>query len=345
MCRANQGFLASISQSANTSRGILPRRKLGLGAVGKDGRRRRAVRGRLGLVRVEDDDLFLPFARGLEPDLGEEDGHARPALLRPTLRPHAHERQGDRLRDGRRLLALQGPEEVDLRRTEIAAAGGEQLPDEPVVGHVLLERGPNPAVVRLGAVGPEVDREFGLDPQQVAPLHRPVVGELRPLEQAVDQHGTLVGGLVVQKALRLLGRGQRADGVEIDPPEENRIGTQVGRLDFQLLQLGEHQLVDLALRSQGRRDFEGIRLLQRIRRTLPCRAEPESSSGLGVFGAGGPGFWSSRTAKVRWSLSGCGPAASTLTITRYVPGLCVSAVGQQNSPVFLIDRRLGRGIA
>ena len=154
--------------------------------------------------------------------------------------------------------------EVDLRRPEIAAAGGEQLADEPVVGHVLLERGPNPAVVRLGGIGPEVDREFGLDPQQVGPLHRPVVGKLRTLQQAIDQHRALVGGLVVQKTLRLVRRGQRADRVEIDPPYESSIGTQLGRLDFQLFQLVEHELVDLALGRESRLDFEGIGLLQRI---------------------------------------------------------------------------------
>ena len=50
----------------------------------------------------------------------------------------------------------------------------------------------NPAVIGLRRVGPEVDGKLRLDPQQVAPLHGPVVGELVALQQAVDQGAALV---------------------------------------------------------------------------------------------------------------------------------------------------------
>ena len=46
-------------------------------------------------------------------------------------------RQGHGLGDGLRLPALDGAIEVDRRHAEIAAAGGEQLAHELVVGHVL----------------------------------------------------------------------------------------------------------------------------------------------------------------------------------------------------------------
>ena len=48
----------------------------------------------------------------------------------PLFGPRAHERQGHGLGDARRLLALHGAVEIDLRHAEVAAAGGEHLADE-----------------------------------------------------------------------------------------------------------------------------------------------------------------------------------------------------------------------
>ena len=107
--------------------------------------------------------------------------------------------------------------------------------------------GADPAVIGLRRVGPEVDRELRLDPQQVAPLHRPVVGELLALEQPVDQGARLSGSVSGRNCPGLLGRGQRADHVQIGPPDEHRVRAEVGRLDAQLLQLAEDQLIDPAL--------------------------------------------------------------------------------------------------
>ena len=108
-------------------------------------------------------------------------------FVRPGVGPRAHERQGHGGGDAFRRPVLDGAVEVDRADAEIAAAGGEQLPDELVVGLVLGDRGPDPAVIGLGRIGPEIDGEFRLDPQNVAPLHGPVVGEFIPFQQAVDQ--------------------------------------------------------------------------------------------------------------------------------------------------------------
>jgi hypothetical protein len=43
---------------------------------------------------------------------------------------------------------------------------------------------------------------------------------------------------------RLLGGGQRADDIQVDAPDEHAVGAHVGRLNAQLCQLGENQLVD-----------------------------------------------------------------------------------------------------
>ena len=200
MFRVNQGFLGLTSQSANASRGSSPGASWTGAAVGK-GRRPERFDARLtaGLLEIEQDDLFLPFDRGLVRDLRKEGGHARPALLRPALRPHSHERQRHGLGDGLRLAALHGAVEVHLRVAEVAAAAGEHFADETVVRHVLLDGRANPAVIGLHRVGPEFDGELGLDPQQVAPLHGPVVGELVSLQQAIDQLAAFVGIRILQE--------------------------------------------------------------------------------------------------------------------------------------------------
>ncbi len=94
---------------------ILVRGDAGRRAVGKNGRRRRPAGSRFVLAGVEEDDLFLPFARGLVADLGEEGRHGGQPLLGPVLGPSSHEGQRHGLCDGLRLLALDGAVEVDLR--------------------------------------------------------------------------------------------------------------------------------------------------------------------------------------------------------------------------------------
>ncbi len=91
------------------------------------------------------------------------------------------------MRDARRFPALAGAVEVDLRHAEIAAALGEQFPHELVVRLVLFDRRADPTVIGLRRQRPKLDGKLGLDTQHVAPLHRPVVGELFPLQQTVDQ--------------------------------------------------------------------------------------------------------------------------------------------------------------
>ena len=65
----------------------------------------------------------------------------------------------------------------------------------------------NPVVIRLRRVGPEIDGKLRLDPQQVAPLHRPVIRELVALQQPVDQQRALVRVAVQDET-----RGLRAVG-------------------------------------------------------------------------------------------------------------------------------------
>ena len=224
MLRVNQGFFGRDQPIGEDLARIPVRRQLDLGSVREDGRQRlarrsargcarrvgRAVGGRLrsrrsrpararccparllALERIPEDVLLLPLAGGLVADLREEDRHARQPVLRPGLGPRSHERQGHGAGDAFRRPVLDGAVEVDRADAEIAAAGGEHLPDELVVRLVLGDRRPDPAVIGLRRIGPEIDGELGLDPQDVAPLHRPVIGELIPLQQAIDQEPALV---------------------------------------------------------------------------------------------------------------------------------------------------------
>ncbi len=210
-----------------------------------------------GLLEIELDDLFLPFDGGLIGDLREEGGHARPALFGPAFRPHSHEAKRHGLGDGLRLAALHGAVEVHLRVAEIAAAGREHLADEPVVRHVLLDARANPAVIGLHRVGPELDGELRLDPQQVAPLHRPVVGELVSLQETIDELAAFVAVRILQELPGLFGRRQGADHVEVDPAHEDAVGTDSGGRDAQLLQPAEDQLVDPALGNRIGVAFKG----------------------------------------------------------------------------------------
>ena len=103
MLRVNQGFFGAISQSAKTSRGSWSAESLHRGSVGKRRHCHRVGRGRVGRGGIEEDDLLLPLAGGLVADLREERRHAGQLIVRPLLRPRAHERQRHGLGDAARL--------------------------------------------------------------------------------------------------------------------------------------------------------------------------------------------------------------------------------------------------
>ena len=122
-------------------------------------------------------------------------------------------------------------------------------------------------VIGLGGVGPEIDGELGLDAQQVAPLHGPVVGELGAFEQAIDEGGALVRGRGrARNCDGFLRGGQGADDVEVDAAEEDGVGGEVGGLDVEALQAGEDAGVDGGLRGQ-----RGGALVGRIEGSLGAR--------------------------------------------------------------------------
>ena len=66
----------------------------------------------------------------------------------------------------------------------------------------------DPVMVGLRRVRPQVHGEFGLDPQDVAPFHRPIVREFIAREKRVDQRRPFVGTAVGQERIHFAWLGQ-----------------------------------------------------------------------------------------------------------------------------------------
>ena len=116
-------------------------------------------------------------------------------------------------------------------------------------------------VIDLRGIGPEVHGKLRLDAQHVSPLHRPVISELGPLQEAVNQEAALVLGVrVLDEVLGLLCGRHCAKYVNVSATDEHRVGAQDG-LDVQLGQLCEDKLVNLAGGYWGCGALEDIRAL------------------------------------------------------------------------------------
>ncbi len=99
-------------------------------------------------------------------------------------------------------------------------------------------------MIFLRRVGPEIHGELRLHSQKVAPFHRPVIRKLIAFEQAIDEDAPLAGILIAQELLCFLRRWQRADDIQISPPDKRGIGAGIGRRDFEALELRENEFVD-----------------------------------------------------------------------------------------------------
>ena len=173
---------------------ILLRRQLDLGSI----RKLRLYWSR-GLAEIIEDNFLCPLRRGFVADPGEKNRHRRQSLLRPFFRPCPHEGQGDRLRQSLRFLALHRPVEIDWRVSDIAAARDQQFADKLVVRPVFLDSSPDPAMIGLYRIRPQVDGKLGFHPQQVAPFHCPVIGKFIAFQQPVDQRIALARRLINEK--------------------------------------------------------------------------------------------------------------------------------------------------
>ena len=80
--------------------------------------------------------------------------------------------------------------------------------------------------------------------EPVLELDQPVRGVFTAFEQRIDQQTALLGVRASKKLFGLLGRGQDADCVEIDPPQKGSVVTERKRFDVDAAQLAKYVLVD-----------------------------------------------------------------------------------------------------
>ena len=141
------------------------------------------------------------------------------------------------------------------RRAVVHVAGrGHQSPDEPVVGHVPPERVIQPARERIRSL--VVKQLLGVV-QVVAPVQRPEIGVLGPIQEAVDDLAALLRVGVRQKLPSFLRGGDHADRVEVHPAEKGRVVGHRGWRYVQLAELPKHVPID---RMVGIDDGDGMAL-------------------------------------------------------------------------------------
>ena len=193
------------------------------------------------------------------------------------MEPRAHQGQSDGCGDALWSLVLDGAVEVDGADPVIATAGGEQFAGELVIRLVLGNRFPDPAVIGLGGVGPNLDGELRLDSENVAPFHGPVIEVRGLVQETVDQGDAFVGIRALDEGLGLIGRGKFAQDVEIGTTNEHGIGAE-GGLDSHRLQFGKDRLVD----SVG-----GFWFLRALHKACHSPGSDEAvPGGLGLLGQG-----------------------------------------------------------
>ena len=118
--------------------------------------------------------------------------------------------------------------------------------------------------------------------QQVGPFVGPIIDEFVLLQEAVDQLGALVFGTVAQEGFHVLGGGQRARSIQVRAADKGRVVRDFRWRDVQLLQLVDHQIVDVVPAREFDigvgRHLVGIRNRQ-TRIQHPAR-KPERHGGL-----------------------------------------------------------------
>ena len=124
----------------------------------------------------------------------------------------------DALGGGRRVAV--GP--VEARRGVLPgrAQPGDDPPDHLVERRVARDLVAQPALEDPGSL---LAHRLFFVAQQVGPLERPEIGELGPVDQAIDQLVSLLRVAIGQERPGLVGLGKPADRVEIGPPQEDRI--------------------------------------------------------------------------------------------------------------------------
>ena len=177
-----------------------------------------------------------------------------------ALDAHAHEDLGDVLAE-LQFVEL-GLVVVDGRIGDGATAGGEQVDDDAVDGHVGADAVGQPVVVEQRVL---VERrgvvalvDAGADLQELGPLHDPELGELLALEEGLDQLGALVGAGVGEEGADLRGRRVEPDHVDGHAAHVFLVRAEAGRQDAELMQALVDGAVDVVELRGGRAGVDEV---------------------------------------------------------------------------------------
>ena len=121
------------------------------------------------------------------------------------------------------------------------AARGDDLPHELIPRRVFGHLAAQPIVISLESVGAKF---FAANQKQIGPTIRPVINELRPREELIDELVALVFDGAGEEGFGLGGRGQRADHIKMRAPGELAVRARRRGFEVELAQLREHELVD-----------------------------------------------------------------------------------------------------
>jgi len=179
-------------------------------------------------------------------------------------------------RVGRLHLVPRSADEKPRRGVGSPDVAGDLRADEPVVRHVVVERGDHPVAVgpRVGPGGIGLEPVALGEPDDVEPMPRPAFTVPGRVEQPLDQRA--VGGIGASVAparrdegLDLLGRWRQADEIEKHPADEcPRVGFGRGR-QSRRSQRDRHEGVDRIVRRAGDRRHRGAH--DRLNRPVPSR--------------------------------------------------------------------------
>jgi hypothetical protein len=263
-------------------------RELALG----QGQERRVVAAVVALAQVVDVEVAIDVARLVvpvadEPRLAEERRHGEELVAGAVGEVAVDVLEVQRAvvaRDTRRVEAEEHSAHVDGQRVDVIETVGDAVVvhalDEPALELVAAadHRQRRNRGVHLGrrrqhvvhelVVGP-IDLELLLEPvvegigagaglvrhpEQIAPVPRPLLGELVARQQRVDEPVTLVGAAIGDEGADVGGSGWQAGGVEVDAADELVVAAERGVRNAGRLQPAEDELVDeVTVRHRCRR--------------------------------------------------------------------------------------------
>ncbi len=158
-----------------------------------------------------------------------------------ALNPHAHEDLSDVLRRLQRVLLVL--EVVCRRAGKRSAPGRQQFLSQFIDRRVLLDPFLKPAVIEehrlvIDAIGHRADH------QQFRPLHHPHVDKLLPLQELIDQVGSLVGIFAGEKRAILITGREHATDIDAHSTDKLFIRAELRWIDPEFAKLLVHQFVN-----------------------------------------------------------------------------------------------------